>query len=131
MAKRPWLFDKFVSRAGDIVDGNQDIPSLLSRAREKAERKSRAFSAALEILLAFIRLVTAWIKGEYRDVSPKTIVLLIAAIIYFLNPLDAVPDFLPLIGFGDDVVFIFYVLGMIKEELDRFLEWEKANKGGD
>ena len=131
MTKEPWFFERFVSRASDMVGDSESLSSLLERAKEKAERNRSAFGAALETLFAFIRLIRAWVKGEYRDVSTKTIVLLVAAVIYFLNPLDAVPDFLPLIGFGDDVVFIFYVLGNIKEELEKFLEWERSRKSQD
>src|SRR5688572_27163744 len=44
------------------------------------------------------RMIKAFAIGEYRDVPVKTILLLLAAVIYFVNPLDFIPDFIPVTG---------------------------------
>lgn len=126
MTEKPWLFDKFFNTANNLMEKVDRIPSLIERAGEKAEKKKGAIREVWESLLAFFRLVLAWSKGEYRDVSLKTIAFLVAAIVYFVNPMDAIPDFLPFMGYTDDVAFILYVLGQVREELERFLEWEKS-----
>lgn len=45
----------------------------------------------------------------------KTIV--VAALIYLMTPLDAVPDFLPLVGWLDDLAVLTAVREMIQAEL--------------
>ena len=54
----------------------------------------------------------------------ESLLLIVAAIIYFVSPVDAIPDVLP-VGLLDDAVVIAFVIGVVKEELDDFMEWEK------
>jgi uncharacterized membrane protein YkvA (DUF1232 family) len=69
-------------------------------------------------------MLKAWSKGDYQSVPWKTIVLSLATVIYFLNPFDVAPDFIPGIGYLDDAVVLGFVVNSIKKELERFLRWE-------
>ena len=53
-----------------------------------------------------------------------------AALIYFLNPFDLIPDFLPTLGLVDDATLVALVVASISEDLARFREWE-AEQGAD
>ena len=79
-------------------------------------------------LLALCRLIGAWSRGEYKKLPWKSLILALAAIIYFLNPIDISPDMIPGIGFVDDAAMIALVLNSIQGDLRRFLEWEAAKK---
>jgi uncharacterized membrane protein YkvA (DUF1232 family) len=48
-----------------------------------------------------------------------------AALLYFVLPFDVVPDVLAGIGFVDDVAVITSVVESVRNELDRFREWEE------
>ena len=50
--------------------------------------------------------------------------IFIGAILYFLNPFDAIPDPTPIIGYFDDVSVIAWVAKTLKDELDKFQSWE-------
>ena len=50
--------------------------------------------------------------------------IFIGAILYFLNPFDAIPDLTPIIGYFDDVSVIAWVAKTLKDELDKFQSWE-------
>jgi uncharacterized membrane protein YkvA (DUF1232 family) len=78
---------------------------------------------ALNVL---VRMARAYVRGQYRVIPWRTMVTLLAALIYFLNPLDVVPDFLPAIGLGDDFAVLMWVYQSLTEEVNRFLAWEKA-----
>jgi len=51
-------------------------------------------------------LIKDYWKGEYRDVSPWSILVFFAAIIYVISPIDIIPDFLPLVGQIDDALIL-------------------------
>ncbi len=72
------------------------------------------------------RLLRAYAQGEYRTVPWKSLVLVVAAILYFINPIDVIPDLLPIIGLSDDFAVLFMVYKSIGADIDRFLEWEKS-----
>ncbi len=51
---------------------------------------------------------------------------IIAAIVYFVSPIDLIPDFIPIVGYIDDVFIIGLVIRSVKADLDRFLLWEST-----
>ena len=83
-------------------------------------------ATAKEKLSVFSRLASAYASGKYREIPWKTVVIVLAAIIYFLNPLDLVPDFIPLMGLTDDFGVLMWVYSSISTEVDKFLAWEKS-----
>ena len=74
----------------------------------------------------FGRLVRAYGTGEYRQIPWKTLLLIVAAIIYFINPVDLLPDLIPVLGFTDDFGILLWVYQSVSGEIDKFLAWEKA-----
>ncbi len=62
--------------------------------------------------------------GTYREVEVKNILVILAALLYFLSPIDLVPDFLPILGFADDVALLSFVFNSIKQEIEKFELWE-------
>ncbi|MBL7834088.1 MAG: DUF1232 domain-containing protein [Cyclobacteriaceae bacterium] len=53
--------------------------------------------------------------------------IVLAAIIYFLNPIDLIPDFIPVLGLTDDFSVLLWVYNTVTHEIDKFLTWERAN----
>lgn len=78
-------------------------------------------------LTAMIRLIKAWVTGKYKDVPWETIVWILGVIIYFVNPFDIIPDFVPVFGYVDDAAVIAFVVASIHADLDNFREWEKES----
>jgi uncharacterized membrane protein YkvA (DUF1232 family) len=72
------------------------------------------------------RLLRAYAQGEYREIPWKSLVLIVAAILYFINPIDVIPDLMPLVGLTDDFAVLFMVYKSIGDDIDKFLEWEKS-----
>jgi uncharacterized membrane protein YkvA (DUF1232 family) len=81
---------------------------------------------AREKLFVLGRLIKAYALGQYRQVPWKTILLIVAAVIYFVNPLDLVPDIIPLTGLTDDFAVLLWVYNSVSNEIERFIEWEKT-----
>lgn len=71
-------------------------------------------------VLLFVDLVKSYVKGEYREVSLKSFVKLLAVLLYFVSPFDFIPDVLPLVGFSDDLALILWFSKAMKQELDAF-----------
>jgi uncharacterized membrane protein YkvA (DUF1232 family) len=46
------------------------------------------------------------------------------AAVYFVVPVDLLPDALPGVGFVDDVLVIRAVVESVRDELERFRAWE-------
>jgi len=99
---------------------------LLDEAIRISRRHKGLLAKCWDDLMTLIHLIRAYIKGEYRDVPWETIVWAIAAILYFVNPFDLIPDFIPGIGYLDDAVVIALAVASIRKDLENFREWEKS-----
>jgi uncharacterized membrane protein YkvA (DUF1232 family) len=72
------------------------------------------------------RLSKAFVTGQYREIPWKAFLTVLASLIYFLNPLDLIPDWLGPIGLTDDFAVLTWVYGSLGAEVRKFLDWEKA-----
>ena len=79
-------------------------------------------------LRLFIRIINAYTSKEYTYVPWKTICLIVAGLIYFIYPVDLIPDFIPVSGLIDDIALIAWIYESIQDDIDNFLEWEKSLK---
>lgn len=69
---------------------------------------------AVKLLAEMLR---DYVKGEYKQVPWRMIAASIAALIYVINPLDFIPDFIPGIGWLDDMAMIGLVVSGISHDL--------------
>jgi uncharacterized membrane protein YkvA (DUF1232 family) len=76
--------------------------------------------------MAMIRLIRAYYRAEYRDISRQHFVIIVAAIVYFLTPADAISDWIPIAGFVDDALVVSVALGVVRGDLDAFMGWETS-----
>lgn len=79
-----------------------------------------------ETINVLLRMAKAYGSGHYRSIPWKAMATLLAALIYFLNPFDVVPDIVPVLGLTDDFAVVMWVYHSVAGEVDRFLAWEKA-----
>ena len=76
------------------------------------------------------RLIKAYALGHYRQVPWKSLLVIIAAVIYFVNPIDLIPDLVPVLGLSDDFAVLVWVYNTVSSEVDKFTAWEKSRISG-
>lgn len=72
------------------------------------------------------RMIRAYANGEYRHIPWKNMLTVTAGIVYFVTPLDFIPDFIPIAGFLDDLTVLMWVFNSVKESIEEFEEWEST-----
>ncbi|MCI0689516.1 MAG: DUF1232 domain-containing protein [Sporichthyaceae bacterium] len=88
----------------------------------------KAGSPGLGVLLPAVpRLVSARLRGAYRDLPLARLAGMALAAAYILSPIDLLPE-IPLAVFGliDDAVVAVWLAGALMEETLRFVQWERA-----
>lgn len=127
--KNPF-FDLALAKAARLTGKPGRIALLLSKLGARITRidwKSVSLSTAKEKLSIFSRLAGAYASGAYREISWKSLMIVLAAIIYFLNPIDLIPDFIPALGLTDDFSVLLWVYNTVSNEVNKFLAWERSN----
>ena len=119
---------KFVRAAAktarSYADDRKKTEHLLDEATRKARRERGLIGEFADQLGDLLRMLRAWVRGRYRVVPWKTIVYALVAVIYFVDPLDLVPDFFPMIGLLDDASVVAFVIRSIGKDLEKFRTWE-------
>ncbi|RNI30558.1 YkvA family protein [Rufibacter latericius] len=124
------FFKYMISRASGIMGKPVKVGLLLTTAYQKltdSNSSESGFSQIKEIGLRLVRLVKAYYNGTYRDIETKTLLLGIAVLLYVVTPLDLVPDFIPIIGFADDLSLMAWFISAFQEELQKFQVWEQGS----
>jgi uncharacterized membrane protein YkvA (DUF1232 family) len=120
-------FRRATSEAEAYAGDPKRMQKLLEDAVAKLNVIPRGpFGEAWPYLLAMIRLARAYERREYGDISRPKLLIVIAAIIYFVSPLDAIPDWVPVLGHIDDAFVVSLALRSTRAELDTFMAWETA-----
>lgn len=114
------------ARAERLVEAPGKLADVLGKAARKLAGAAgkNPLKPLVEDFRAMLGLGKAWARGEYRGIETGDLVLLVGAVVYFLMPLDLVPDFVPISGFLDDAAVITFVVGRIKAELEKFRAWQ-------
>ncbi len=75
----------------------------------------------LKLLFPLIRY---YLKGTYRDVSVKSIVIFIVALAYIISPIDLIPDYILGLGQIDDAAILGLSLYFLEKDLMKYKEWK-------
>ena len=73
-------------------------------------------------------LIRDYLKGSYREISFKSIIVFILTLAYIISPVDLIPDWI--LGFGqiDDVAILAFGLHLLEEDLMKYKEWRSSNR---
>ena len=119
---RKKLAERFQTLAGRV--NRADVKDALDRTMGKVEGLLHSgvdwlADLGQQIVLLF-NMLREWWNGFY-EIPWATVAAATAALLYFLNPLDLIPDFLPGIGFLDDALVIAICFKMVQSDLRRYV----------
>lgn len=121
--KAPWSFSTYLTLAQQFLR-NGRLPALVAAAAKKVSKKGPGLSGLKEDLGLLQSLSIAWWRGEYRAISNQALLAIVGALLYFVTPFDALPDWIPGIGFIDDLGVLAWVLRTWSDELRMFRLWQ-------
>lgn len=105
------------------------LKEVANHAKSKADRYDGLSSLSndfLQRVQGMARMVKAHLKGAYK-IPTSTLLFLVFGLIYFVVPTDSIPDFVPALGFSDDVTVIYFIYKKIEKDISEYIAWEKSN----
>ena len=125
--KAPWNFTRFLPLAARLI-GRGRLPTLLFAVAAKGSSQGSRLGKLKDDLKLLQALCLAYWRGEYRAISPKALISVVAGLMYFLSPIDAIPDFLPMFGMLDDIAVLAWVMKSLDSELSAFRAWRERQR---
>ena len=126
-AIRSQAFAKAIFDAKIYATDPQRLRALFEEASRKAAAiPKKPFKDSWPYLQSMLRLIRAYFRGEYRNLSQDALLTIIAAVSYLVDPFDLIPDEIPFLGFLDDATVIGFAITRTRQALDDFMIWETA-----
>lgn len=108
------------------VNDKKKAKDLLNKAIDKAMDSEMLLEVFYKLKL-FFNIIRDWSNGTYKEIPTGSIVMIIMSLVYFVSPMDLIPDFIISIGLIDDAVVIGYVFKQVIRDLEKYEEWKKLN----
>ena len=116
-----------------MADKEKDEKSLLDsiklilgkedKIKDQLE-KDRGLERYTSDLLLLMSLVKDYYQGNYRNIPYKTISAGVVGLLYLINPIDIIPDFIPFIGQIDDILVLKFCLKLMEKDLLKYKTWK-------
>lgn len=134
--------EKFEQRAKELED-DKIVFQQLEKNKGEAEKllqdrdKMEHFLARLETKLSLIpvvgnylsdipvliSLVRAYVDKTYVEIPIGSILAIISALIYFLSPIDLIPDIIPGLGYLDDAAVLGIAFKLVHDDVAEYKKW--------
>jgi uncharacterized membrane protein YkvA (DUF1232 family) len=118
------LFDNFNRKANELIKDKNSTLSKIEEGLKKATANEGALNNVWSQLILLFSLTKDYVKGNYVDIPKSSIVSVLAALLYFISPVDLVPDFIVGMGFLDDAFILGFIYKRISKELLKYQAWK-------
>jgi len=116
------LYEDSYQKAEKILKNPGKIDKMLKRLERKLQGLPK-LGDALAYVPKMGMLISSWIRGDYTEVPVGIITAIIGVLVYFISPIDAIPDFIPGIGLLDDAAVVSGSLYLVKKDIDEYMAW--------
>ncbi len=119
--------EKFSLKAKVLLENKEKLSAVLTKAAALCTElsKLRLIGKHFKDITVIIEMVKDYVQGIYTQVPKSTIITLVAAVLYFLSPIDLIPDALPIIGHFDDVLVFLSVKDALERDINRYKHWKQ------
>ena len=117
--------EKYVEEKVAKVDEG-DVEMAAKNQQEISDKilNANALKKYTELGKVMFGMLQDYRKGIYKDVPWFTIAAIAFALLYVLNPLDMMPDFIPGVGYVDDFAVLTFSLRFMETDLHKYLDWK-------
>ena len=122
-------YEETLNQGADKVK-EEDLGTILGKADEILELIGRIdvlkkYTAQAALIL---RLIKDYYEGRYTDIPWRSIAMAVFALLYLLNPMDLIPDYIPIIGYVDDAAVIALAWKAISEDVRDYVKFKCENE---
>lgn len=124
------LFFSQLPKAANLLLHREKLQDLLRKAVNVLRNEESLESVRAEALL-LLNMVKDTVTRHYRYLGKRNAVLIVGALLYLVNPMDVIPDFIVGLGFTDDIGILTYVFHTLHTEIEKYRQWIADGRPGD
>lgn len=115
-----------IKKAKKFYEGYKKTKITLEQLKKANNLKGNLGEIGNKFAL-LVRMMRANLKGEF-EISTADKLKIVGAIVYVITTIDAVPDVIPVLGFGDDIGVVAYVIGKLGKLIKEYEEFERVRR---
>ena len=106
-------------KAASFLEDGGKMDQLLEQVEAKLETVPKAGIYLAEVP-RMIALLKDYIQKDYTDTPKKSLIFIVAALLYLINPKDIIPDKYIGVGLLDDAAVVAACIALTKKDLDAY-----------
>ena len=118
--------EKGYAQAKKLLNNPDKIEKFLQRLEKKLKLIPLAGDRLAKIPI-MISLIRSFVKKEYTDIPIGSVIAVISALIYFVSPIDILPDSIPVLGYLDDAYVIAACWKLVESDVEEYVKWREDN----
>ncbi|WP_316801716.1 YkvA family protein [Pedobacter nototheniae] len=118
------FFKKSKDKATVVLSDPKKASATIQDALGKAVTNKGDLEGVWTKLLLLFAVSKDYVNGNYTEIPKGSIVAILGGLIYFLSPIDVVPDFIPVLGLIDDVFVLNLVYKQVVKDLEKYKIWK-------
>jgi len=105
---------------------NKSLELRDSLAKDFDEEKAKEFASEHEGKSWYddFMLLYEMITSSDYSISNKTKIIIAGALAYVVLPIDVIPDFIPIVGWIDDIFVLGITMETLSEEIEKFKKFK-------
>lgn len=123
---REEVIEEVITESYEVTE--EDVSNIVDKEKEIKKKSSKLDLGKYMRFIKQIKLLLSLLKDyrnkAYTEIPWRSIALLSAAVLYFLNPFDMMPDIIPLLGFADDTLLFAAVFKSVQTDLEKYADWK-------
>lgn len=119
--------NRIVNKAKEVLSNNEKVKVLLNDVKKKIDKinhSSEERTSFVYQVQVLVKMLRAHFKGEYNAFSTSTVLMLVFGLVYFITPIDLIPDFIPGLGLTDDISIVYMIFKSVADDIANFRYWE-------
>lgn len=105
----------------------EDISKIINK-REELESKFKnqgILKKYIEEFKLLFSMIKDYFNKDYTEIPWYIIASIGATLLYVLSPIDLIPDFIPFVGYIDDVAVFAFCLNQVSNEVEKYKLWKQ------
>ena len=124
MQKNNKIDRTFFKKGIDSVT-DTDLNTVLEKKNQLFEKlKHPSWKIYKDKIILMFQMLRDVKQKTYPETPWKTLASIIFTLLYLINPLDLMPDFIPIIGYLDDITVLGFALKLIDKDLESYKIWK-------
>ncbi len=119
---------KYKRKAIEYINDVEKSKELLKAASEKSISEKGKIETFKDQLMILLDVYHDWISGDYRQIPYKTLTMIVVGVLYFVVPIDLIPDVFLGVGLVDDAAMIAFIFKQIGKDLEQYKQWQLIHK---